>query len=233
MIFLDQPDEIKKVSVAVIKRLPKYYECLGNLLKNNVERVSSQELSKILGFTASQIRQDLNNFGEFGQQGYGYNVQQLYLEISKILGLDTVHKMVLIGAGNLGQALVNYGEFRTHGFDIVAVFDTNPVLIGHKINNVPIYSTEEIEYFIKENEIDIAVLTVPKSEAEKVTGILEKTRIRGIWNFTPVEIKLENEDILVENVHLIDSLFTLSYRINENKLQKRLLKQKRKIFPRP
>lgn len=233
MIFLDQPDEIKRVSVAVIKRLPKYYECLGNLLRNNVERVSSQELSKILGFTASQIRQDLNNFGEFGQQGYGYNVQQLYLEISKILGLDTVHKMVLVGAGNLGQALVNYGEFRTHGFDIVAVFDTNPALIGHKINNVPIYSTEEIEYFIKENEIDIAVLTVPKGETEKVTGILEKTRIRGIWNFTPVEIKLENEDILVENVHLIDSLFTLSYRINEDKLQKRLLKQKRKIFPRP
>jgi len=233
VIFLDQPDEIKRVSVAVIKRLPKYYECLGNLLKNNVERVSSQELSKILGFTASQIRQDLNNFGEFGQQGYGYNVQQLYLEISKILGLDTVHKMVLIGAGNLGQALVNYGEFRTHGFDIVAVFDTNPALIGRKINNVPIYSTEEIEYFIKENEIDIAVMTVPKGEAEKVAGILEKTRIRGIWNFTPVEIKLENEDILIENVHLIDSLFTLSYRINENKLQKRLLKQKRKIFPRP
>lgn len=230
---MDQPDEIKRVSVAVIKRLPKYYECLGNLLKSNVERVSSQDLSKILGFTASQIRQDLNNFGEFGQQGYGYNVQQLYLEISKILGLDTVHKMVLIGAGNLGQALANYGEFRSHGFDIVAVFDTNPALIGRKINNIPIYSTEEMEYFINENEIDIAVLTVPKSEAEKVANILQKTRIRGIWNFTPIKIELENENVLVENVHLIDSLFTLSYKINESRLQERLLRQKRKIFPRP
>lgn len=217
----------------MIKRLPKYYECLGNLLKSNVERVSSQDLSKILGFTASQIRQDLNNFGEFGQQGYGYNVQQLYLEISKILGLDTVHKMVLIGAGNLGQALANYGEFRSHGFDIVAVFDTNPALIGRKINNIPIYSTEEMEYFINENEIDIAVLTVPKSEAEKVANILQKTRIRGIWNFTPIKIELENENVLVENVHLIDSLFTLSYKINESRLQERLLRQKRKIFPRP
>ncbi len=219
--------------MAVIKRLPKYYKCLGNLLKNNVERVSSQELSKILGFTASQIRQDLNNFGEFGQQGYGYNVLQLYTEISKILGLNTLHKMVLIGAGNLGQALANYSEFRTHGFDIIAIFDTNPNLIGRKINNTPIYPVEDMEYFINENDVDIAILTVPKDKTEKVIEVLSKTCIRGIWNFTPAEITTDDDtdDIIVENVHLIDSLFTLSYRINEDKLQERLLKQKRKIFP--
>ncbi|NLZ53556.1 MAG: redox-sensing transcriptional repressor Rex [Thermoanaerobacteraceae bacterium] len=228
---VEQPGEIKKVSMAVIKRLPKYYKYLGVLLKNNVERVSSQELSRLLGFTASQIRQDLNNFGEFGQQGYGYNVSQLYTEISKILGLNTSHKMVIVGAGNLGQALANYNGFATHGFSIIAIFDTNPSLVGRKINNILIYNVEDMQYFINKNDVDIAVLTVPREETEKVVNVLTNTGIRGIWNFTPVEITIENKDIVVENVHLIDSLLTLSYHINESKLQERLLKQKRKNTP--
>ncbi|HHV19537.1 MAG TPA: redox-sensing transcriptional repressor Rex [Thermoanaerobacterales bacterium] len=229
---MEQPGEIKKVSMAVIKRLPKYYQHLGNLLRDNVERVSSQELSKILGFTASQIRQDLNNFGEFGQQGYGYNVSQLYTEISKILGLNTSHKMVIIGAGNLGQALAKYTGFGIYGFDIIAIFDTNPNLVGREIRDIPIYPVEDMEYFINENDVDIAVLTIPKDKTKKIVKAISKTCIRGIWNFTPVEIKI-NENIIVENVHLIDSLFTLSYHINEGMLQERLLKQKRKIFPSP
>ncbi len=225
---MEQPGEIKKVSMAVMKRLPKYYQCLGNLLRENVERVSSQELSKLLGFTASQIRQDLNNFGEFGQQGYGYNVSQLYTEISKILGLNTAHKMALVGAGNLGQALANYPGFKTHGFDIIAIFDTNPNLVGHKIKNIPIYPVEDMEYIINENDVDIVVLAVPKDKTKRIIEALTNTCIRGIWNFTPMEITI-SENIVVENVHLIDSLFTLSYHINEGRLHDRLLKQKRKI----
>jgi len=227
---VEQPGEIKKVSMAVIKRLPKYYKCLGELLRKNVERVSSQELSKYLGFTASQIRQDLNNFGEFGQQGYGYNVSQLYTEVSKILGLNTSHKMVLIGAGNLGQALANYTGFTAHGFNIIAIFDTNPSLVGRKIKNIPIYHVDDMEYFINKNDVDIAVLTVPGNVTEKIVNVLANTDIRGIWNFTPAEITINN-DIIVENVHLIDSLLTLSYHINESWLQERLLKQKRKNTP--
>lgn len=228
---MEQPGEIKKISMAVIKRLPKYYKYLGELMRKNVERVSSQELSKILGFTASQIRQDLNNFGEFGQQGYGYNVSQLYTEIAKILGITTNHKMVVIGAGNLGQALANYTGFSIHGFDIIGIFDKNPNLVGRKINDIPIYPVEDMEYFINKNNVDIAVLTVPRDETESIVNRLTNTAIRGIWNFTPVEINIEDRDIVVENVHLIDSLLTLSYRINESWLQERLLKQKRKDKP--
>ena len=171
---MEQPGEIKKVSMAVIKRLPKYYQHLGNLLRDNVERVSSQELSKILGFTASQIRQDLNNFGEFGQQGYGYNVSQLYTEISKILGLNTSHKMVIIGAGNLGQALAKYTGFGIYGFDIIAIFDTNPNLVGREIRDIPIYPVEDMEYFINENDVDIAVLTIPKDKTKKSLKLYQR-----------------------------------------------------------
>jgi len=213
--------------MAVIKRLPKYYKCLGDLLRKNVERVSSQELSKLLGFTASQIRQDLNNFGEFGQQGYGYNVSQLYTEIAKILGLNTSHNMVIIGAGNLGQALANYSGFAAHGFNVIAIFDTNPSLVGRKIRDIPIYHVDDMEYFINSNNVDIAVLTVPGDATEKIVEVLANTDIRGIWNFTPKDINID-KDIIVENVYLVDSLLTLSYRINESWLQERLLKQKRK-----
>jgi len=217
--------EIKKVSMAVIKRLPQYHQCLGKLLKNKAERVSSQELSGILGFTASQIRQDLNNFGEFGQQGYGYNVEQLYNAISKILGLNATHKMILIGAGNLGQALSNYGSFPRHGFNIVAIFEVDQNLIGKKINDIPIFPVDEMDYFINRNDVDIAILTVPRTEAQQVADTLSKTGIKGIWNFTPVKLAVPS-NIVVENVHLIESLFTLSYHINEERLQERILKVK-------
>ncbi|HHW03255.1 MAG TPA: redox-sensing transcriptional repressor Rex [Thermoanaerobacterales bacterium] len=218
--------------MAVIKRLPKYHQCLGKLLRQDVERISSQELSHLLGFTASQIRQDLNNFGEFGQQGYGYNVESLYNEIAKILGLNTVHKMVIVGAGNLGQALANYEDFEAHGFKILALFDVNPRLIGLKIRDIPILDVDEMDYFINQNDIDIAVIAVPSDRAPKVAEILSRTSVRGIWNFSTAEITTR-KDIIIENVHLIDSLFTLSYRMNEEKLEERILKQKmKKVFNR-
>jgi redox-sensing transcriptional repressor len=222
-----ESDDIKKVSMAVIKRLPKYHQCLGNLLKDGVERISSQELSQILGFTASQIRQDLNNFGEFGQQGYGYNVEQLYNEIAKILGLNYPHRMVIIGAGNLGQALANYEDFEAHGFKIIALFDVNPRLVGLRIRGIPILDAGEMDYYINQNEVDIAIITVPQHRAQEVADILARTAVKGIWNFSPAKVVVP-KNIVVENVHLIESLFTLSYRMNEEKLQERILKQKMK-----
>ncbi|MDI3481543.1 MAG: redox-sensing transcriptional repressor [Tepidanaerobacteraceae bacterium] len=220
-------EDIKKVSMAVVKRLPKYHQCLGQLLKDNVDRISSQELSQLLGFTASQIRQDLNNFGEFGQQGYGYNVESLYNEIAKILGLNTIHKMVIIGAGNLGQALANYEDFETHGFKILALFDVNPKLIGLKIRDIPIRDVDELDFFINRNDVDIAVIAVPADRAPEVVEILNRTTVKGIWNFSMAKLQT-GKNIIVENVHLIDSLFTLSYRMNEEKLEERIMKQKMK-----
>lgn len=217
--------EVKKVSMAVIKRLPTYLQCLGRLLRDNTERVSSQELSRILGFTASQIRQDLNNFGEFGQQGYGYNVEQLYNEIAKILGLNTTHRMIVIGAGNLGQALANYGGFANHGFKIVALFDNNPELVGKNYNGLPIFDVNDVDYFVNQNDIDIAILTVPYTETLEIAETLWKTSVRGLWNFTPVKLTAPPNKV-VENVSLTESLFTLSYHINEERLQERMLKRK-------
>lgn len=208
----------KKVSMAVVKRLPKYHQCLGELIKNNVERISSQDLSELLGFTASQIRQDLNNFGEFGQQGYGYNVEQLYGAIAKILGLDFTHKVVVIGAGNLGQALANYVGFEEYGFNIIALFDIDPKLVGLKVRDIPIFDVKELKEFVDKNQVDIAILTVPKGAADKTAKALLNTSVKGIWNFSPKKLEVA-EDIIVEDVHLIDSLLTLNYRINEEKLQ--------------
>lgn len=218
---METPEGVKRVSMAVIKRLPKYHQCLGNLLAAKVERTSSQELSKRLGFTASQIRQDLNNFGEFGQQGYGYNVEQLYGEIAKILGLHTTHNMVIVGVGNLGQTLANYNGFESHGFLIRGLFDKNPKLIGLKIRDIPIRDVDEMVPFIDENDIDIAIIAVPVEAAPEVGKTLATTKIRGIWNFSPVEIP-SKEGLVVENVHLTSSLLTLSYRMNEEKFQRRL-----------
>lgn len=212
---------VKKVSMAVVKRLPKYHQCLGELIKNNVERISSQDLSKLLGFTASQIRQDLNNFGEFGQQGYGYNVEQLYNAIAKILGLTGTHKVIVIGAGNLGQALANYIGFEEYGFKIIALFDVNPKLVGLKVRGIPIFDVKELENFINKNQVDIAILTVPKEVADETAKVLLKTSVRGIWNFSPIELEVANK-MIVEDVHLSDNLLTLNYRINEEKLQEKL-----------
>ena len=201
------------ISSSVIKRLPRYYRFLGELKKQGVTKISSRELSEKMGFTASQIRQDLNCFGGFGQQGYGYNVESLYVEIGNILGLNKSHHLILIGAGNLGQALANYMNFEKRGFIITGIFDINPKLIGKTVRNIPIRSMEEMPGFIKENDIDIAVLTIPKAGAVKVAAQLVECGIRGIWNFAHVDLEVP-DNVLVENVHLSDSLMKLSYRIS-------------------
>lgn len=204
----------KNISMAVIRRLPKYYRYLGELLNKDVQRISSKELSDIIGFTASQIRQDLNNFGGFGQQGYGYNIEDLYNEIGKILGLDKSYNAILIGAGNLGQAIANYTGFRNAGFKIKALFDANPKIIGLKIRDFEILDPDLIEDYIKENNIEIGILCVPKNGAQQLADRLVSAGVKGIWNFAPVDLNV-SKDVIVENVNLTESLFTLSYLMKE------------------
>ena len=205
----------KNISMAVIRRLPKYHRYLSDLLDKDVQRISSKELSDIIGFTASQIRQDLNNFGGFGQQGYGYNVEALHREIGNILGLNKVYNAVLIGAGNLGQAIANYAGFRKAGFRIKALFDANPRMIGLKIRDFEVLDSEDLETFVEENNIDIAILCIPKNGAQDVVDRLVKSGIKGIWNFAPIDLEVPN-GVIVENVNLTESLFTLSYLMKEN-----------------
>lgn len=207
--------EERQISQAVIRRLPRYYRYLGELLVNDVERISSNELSKKMNVTASQIRQDLNNFGGFGQQGYGYNVKYLHTEIGKILGLDIKHNYIIVGAGNLGQALANYASFERSGFVLKGIFDVNPRLEGVAIRGVPIQMMDNLKTFIMENDIDIAVLTIPKTKAIEVAEILAETPIKGIWNFAHTDLHLP-ESIIVENVHLSDSLMRLSYKVERH-----------------
>ncbi|MBS5787066.1 MAG: redox-sensing transcriptional repressor Rex [Clostridioides difficile] len=204
----------KNISMAVIRRLPKYHRYLGDLLDKDIQRISSKELSDIIGFTASQIRQDLNNFGGFGQQGYGYNVEALYTEIGKILGLDKKYNAILIGAGNLGQAIANYSGFRNAGFEIKALFDANPRIIGLKIREFDVLDPDIIEDFIKENNIDIAVMCIPKNGAQEVIDRVTKAGVKGVWNFAPIDLEVP-EGVIVENVNLTESLFTLSYLMKE------------------
>lgn len=208
--------EVKDISQAVIGRLPRYFRYLGDLKDKGVERISSQDLSELMKVTASQIRQDFNNFGGFGQQGYGYNVEYLYTEIGKILGLDKTHKFVIIGAGNLGQALGGYINFERRGFIFSGMFDKNPDLVGKEVRGIKVQPMEALDDFVRENDIDIAVLTLPKSAAEEVAGRLAKNGIKAIWNFAHVDLNL-SEDIQVENVHLSDSLMKLSYNLNRNR----------------
>lgn len=202
----------KEISKAVVKRLPRYYRYLGELLENGVERISSNELSEQMQVTASQIRQDLNNFGGFGQQGYGYNVKYLYHEIGKILGLDKTYTMIIIGAGNLGQAIANYVKFEKRGFRIVGIFDINPNLIGKKLRGIEIAHIDELEEFLAHHEIDIATLTVPKTGAEEVVPVLVKGKVKAIWNFAHTDLHVPS-NVVVENVHLSESLMQLSYNI--------------------
>ena len=183
--------DAKEISKAVIKRLPRYYRYLGELMEEKVERISSNDLSKKMHVTASQIRQDLNNFGGFGQQGYGYNVEYLYTEIGKILGLDTIHPMIILGAGNLGQALANYGDFEKRGFRLVGIFDINPVLEGISVRGIEIRMINSLPEFIRENQVEIA-----------------------IWNFAHTDLDAP-EDVIVENVHLSESLMALSYNLSQ------------------
>ncbi|MCI8558117.1 MAG: redox-sensing transcriptional repressor Rex [Lachnospiraceae bacterium] len=205
--------EEREISKAVIKRLPRYYRYLGEIMESGVERISSGELSDRMHVTASQIRQDLNNFGGFGQQGYGYNVAHLYEEIGKILGLDKKYNMIIIGGGNLGQALANYVSFEKRGFVIKGIFDVNPVLKGLSVRGIQIYMMEDLEDFIREQDIQIATLTLPKSKAAETAELLVRYGIKAIWNFAHVDLQVP-EDVLVENVHLSESLMQLSYNIN-------------------
>ena len=204
--------EQRKISRAVISRLPRYYRYLGDLLEAGVERISSSDLSKKMHVTASQIRQDLNNFGGFGQQGYGYNVKYLYTEIGKILGLDRSHIFIIIGAGNLGQALANYASFERSGFILKSLFDVNPRLEGVTIRGIPVRMVDELKDFLKNNDIEIAALTLPKSKAIEVADILVDNGVKGIWNFAHTDLSLP-KDVVVENVHLSDTLMKLSYNL--------------------
>lgn len=212
--------EGREISQAVIRRLPRYYRYLGELLENGVERISSNDLSKRMHVTASQIRQDLNNFGGFGQQGYGYNVKYLYTEIGKILGLEEDHDMIIIGAGNLGHALANYAAFEKRGFVLKGIFDVNPTLKGMTIRGVPIHMMDELEDFVKSNDIEIGILTIPKTKAIEVANQLVEYGVKAIWNFAHTDLNLP-EDVIVENVHLSESLMRLSYNISRKEEQKK------------
>ena len=202
----------KEISQAVIRRMPRYYRYLGELLEEGVERISSNDLSHRMMVTASQIRQDLNNFGGFGQQGYGYNVKYLYDEIGKILGLNEIHNIIMIGAGNLGQAIANYANFEKRGFMIKGMFDINPRLIGLVVRGIEIRGVDDLEQFIKDNDVQMAALTIPKTKAPELADRLVNAGIKGIWNFAHLDLNVP-EDVVVENVHLSESLMRLSYRV--------------------
>ena len=204
----------KNISMAVIKRLPKYHRYLQELMKNDVDRISSKELGEKIGFTASQIRQDLNNFGDFGQQGYGYNVKELHNQIGAILGVGKEYNAVLIGAGNIGQAIANYSRFTDIGLGITAIFDANPKLVGMRIRDVEIKDIDELKGYLEENHIDMGILCVPRINAQKVCDVLVNGGVRGIWNFAPIDLHVP-ETVKVENVHLSESLLTLVYQMNK------------------
>ena len=202
----------KGISEAVIKRLPRYYRYLNDLSEEGVERISSSELSKIMKVTASQIRQDLNHFGGFGQQGYGYNVKYLHSEIAKILGIDKNHNMIIVGAGNLGQAIANYSAFEKRGFVVKGIFDINPKLVGMTVRGIEVMNLEDMPEFVKRENIDIAALTIPKTSAPEVAAEVAAAGVKAIWNFAHTDLAL-SEDVVVENVHLSESLMQLSYRL--------------------
>ena len=199
------------VSLSVIKRLPKYYRYLESINDRGIVRVSSKELSEITGLTASQIRQDLNHYGCFGQQGYGYNVRELMDELSKIIGVDKKYKMVLVGFGNIGHALYQYKTFKDLGYHIDAVFDLEARESNG--NDPEILDIEKLPQYLKDNKVDIGIISTPKDASQEVCDILCEGKISGIWNFSPVDIKTKN-DVVLENVHLDESLFTLTYFIN-------------------
>lgn len=203
----------KYVSSSVIKRLPRYYRFLGHLQQDGLVRISSRELAQRMGLSASQIRQDLNNFGGFGQQGYGYNISSLYKEIGKILGVDSGFKTVLIGAGNLGHTIATQMDFNALGFDLIGIFDRKETLAGQMVKGIPVRSAEELEDFCKENQVDVAVLCVPYESAEKIVDILIPCGVRGFWNFSHYNISEKYPDVSCENVHLNDSLMTLCYQV--------------------
>ncbi len=208
-----------KISSAVIRRLPRYYRHLDDLYRAGTVRISSGALAKSMGLTASQIRQDLSCFGGFGQQGYGYNVERLRGEVADILGMNRNHTVLILGAGNLGRALIENFPFRANGFRLVAAFDIDPVLVGTRLGGVPIYHTDMLESYMREHSVNVGVLTVPGNVATDIARRLVDYGVEGIWNFTNVELpEHEMEGVQVENVHFADSLLTLSYMITEGEL---------------
>ena len=204
----------KNVPAIVIKRLPRYYRYLTELKNQDVKRISSSALSEKMDVTASQIRQDLNYFGGFGQQGYGYSVEHLHHEIGKLLGVNSGHKTIIVGAGNLGHAIANYTGFIKRGFTLCAIFDNNEDIIGREINGIEVMHSDLMEQFIKDNDIDIAILTLPKNVVQQIADRLVDSGIKGLWNFSYAELKTK-KDVAIETVHLADSLMTLSYKINQ------------------
>ena len=205
----------REISKAVIKRLPRYFRYLQELEAEGVERISSEELSRRMKVTASQIRQDLNNFGGFGQQGYGYNVVFLKDEIGRILGLNRTHNIVIIGGGNLGRALAGYTRFENRGFLVRGIFDIDPALIGKQVRGINVMPMEELQEFLQNNEIDIAALAIPKAEAQKMADLICSCGVKAIWNFAHKDLEVP-EDVYVENVNLIESLMQLSYKLNKD-----------------
>lgn len=209
--------EKPRVSLAVVKRLPKYYRYLGLIADKGIIRVSSQELSKITGLTASQIRQDLNHFGGFGQQGYGYNVEELKSEIEKFIGIDKSYKAIIVGMGNIGQAIYKYRGFNEDsGFKIVGLFDKDKNTIGRTMSGIKVNDIKNINKFLQKENVHIAVLAVPADSAQEVCDTLVEGNVKGIWNFAPIDLKLP-KDVVLENVHLDESLFTLTYYMNNLK----------------
>ncbi len=205
----------ENVSLSVIRRLPRYYRFLGDLLKNGVHRISSRELSQKMGVTASQIRQDLNCFGGFGQQGYGYNVEALHKEIGSILGIDRGLDIILLGAGNLGRAIASHMSFDTRGFNLIGIFDVSPEIIGQTIRGIRVSHADTIPDFCRQRHPKVAMLCIPKNSAQEIADNLVELGIRGFWNFSHYDLALDYDNIVVENVHLGDSLMTLCYRVNE------------------
>jgi len=201
------------ISVSVIKRLPRYYRFLGELMKQNVIRISSRELSEKMGLTASQIRQDLNCFGGFGQQGYGYNIEELHNEIGKILGVDAGYKTIIIGAGNLGKAIATHMNFEKRGCKLIGIFDINKAIIGDIVAGLPIRHMNDIGEFCHENKPVIAILCIPKDAAQEIANTLVNLGITAFWNFSHYDLKMDFKNIAVENVHLGDSLMTLTYNV--------------------
>jgi len=210
----------RKISDPVIKRLPRYYRFLGELAEKNVQRISSRELSDKMGLTASQIRQDLNCFGGFGQQGYGYSVQVLRDEIGHILGIDNCYKAVLFGAGNLGKAIAVHLSFEKIGFRLIGIFDNDTNKVGTKINDLTVMSEDELENFCQRNQPDAAIFCVPKSSASELLEKLYVLGIKNYWNFSHYDLAFEHDDVIVENVHLNDSLMVLCYKISNKNLHK-------------
>lgn len=202
------------VSASVIKRLPRYYRFLGELMRRGVDRISSRELSGMMKLTASQIRQDLNCFGGFGQQGYGYRVEELHSEIGRILGVDRQFRTVVIGAGNLGRAITTHINFSTRGCDLIGIFDSDPEITGDRVGDLTVRHIDELDRFCTERKPVIAVLCIPKAATQEIADRLVRLGIKAFWNFSHYDLSIDHENIVVENVHLGDSLLTLTYGAN-------------------